>query len=141
MCLFLLVISVGCSKLESRPQPQQPLQQVQLKADGTYLSATLPCKCGDFTVYVPKSCPCFDKEQYPDLAAALEGVYAWMLAHNTGSGKKMIGKYEALTLECGCILYVYIPTSSGCLEAKSPDLAVLLRTVYEIAKKHQNKES
>ena len=130
---------MGCQPKQSQLPPPPFAVVPQAKADGEYVSVTLPCKCGDFVAYVPKSCPCFDREQYPDLADALEAVYAWAQAHNIGGGKKTVGNYEMLTLECGCVLRVYVPGSSGCLEKQSPDLAVLLRNVYAIAKKHEGK--
>ena len=138
---ILLLIPIGCTRQDHIMRPSQPPPKVivQSKADGEYVSVTLPCRCGDFLAYVQKSCPCFDREQYPDLANTLENVYAWAQTHNNGGGKKVVGKYELLTLQCGCVLQVYVPGSSGCLEKQSPDLAVLLRAIYSKAKSHENK--
>lgn len=146
--ILLCVLFLSFFGCEPTPQPapkppkqQQklPKQQPQPQADGAYVTATLPCKCGDFLVYVPDSCPCFGKDQYPDLARDLENLNAWAQAHSLSGGKRVVGKYVVLTLECGCKLQVYVPGSSGCLEAKSPDLAALLRAVYDTAKRHEQK--
>ena len=151
--LLFLVLIIGCNQTPPTPAPtvsapeiptpitvvmQDVLQQPQPKADGQYVTATLPCKCGDFLVYIPSSCPCFDKENYPDLAAALNNVYTWKKTHNNSGGKKVVGKYELLTLQCGCTLQVYIPGSSGCLGRLYPDLEKYLKEVYNIAKKHED---
>ncbi len=150
--LFTSLAFIGCEAPKTAPAPlpvpvspapsilqRFPKQRPQPKADGEYVTVTLPCHCGDFLVYVPGSCPCFDKSQYPDLADALEDVSGWAARHATGDSKKLVGRYEVLTLECGCQLQVYIPGSSGCLEAKTPDLAKLLNTVYTTAKRHEGK--
>lgn len=127
--VFILLFSllIGCAHQTTPP----------LDADGEYTNLTLPCKCGDVSIYIPQSCACFDKEQSPEIASALEKVYAWTQSHKNGSGKKLIGKYIVLKLTCGCLLKVYIPDSSGCLEIQSPDLANLLKVVYDTAKKHE----
>ena len=131
----------GCAK-ENQPitPPQaQVLQEPQPKADGQYISVTLPCKCGDLLVYVPGSCPCFDKTIAPELSPTLDNVYAWTKVNNNGGGKKIVGKYEIIEEECGCKIQVFVPGSSGCLAKQYPDLANLLNSVYETAKKHEEK--
>ena len=146
---LIILAFIGCSQppVQSplpqqpvvRPEVVQPQHKKQVKADGDYVSFTLPCKCGDFLVYVPQSCPCFDKGQYPDLAPAVEAVHAWAKRHCTNGNRKLVGEYKLLTLECGCVLQVYVPESSGCLEKQSPDLAKLLKNVYNLAKGHEEK--
>lgn len=129
---LLTLFVVGCSHPKIEVMPVQVAQ-----ADGDYVQSTLPCKCGDICLYVPNSCPCFDREHYPDLAPAIENVYAWAQTHNKGVGKKVVGKYEVMTLECGCSLKLFIPESSGCLSIQSPDLESLLTVLYNTAKKHE----
>ena len=47
---------------------------------------TMPLKCGcPVVVYKPDSCPCFDREHYPELVAALDQVY--ILAKKYSRGK------------------------------------------------------
>ena len=140
--LSLAFLLIGCSKHAQniRPQLVPPPQQEISKADGEYVRATLPCKCGDFVFYISDSCPCFDREHYPDLVNALNKVNIWARTHSNGSGKKIVGKYEIITLTCGCSLQVYVPGSSGCLEKLYPDLSALLKNIYIAARNHENKE-
>ena len=41
---------------------------------GDYKMVPLKCGCA-ISVYVPDTCPCFDREHYPELIAALDQVY------------------------------------------------------------------
>jgi hypothetical protein len=46
----------------------------KIEVDGDYKRVPLKCGCS-ISVYVPDSCPCFDREHYPELVSALEMVF------------------------------------------------------------------
>lgn len=144
---LLLVFVLGCNKpvpVDNIPVPdtkmvqKAPQAEMPFKGDGTYHNFMLPCKCGGLIVYEPDSCPCFTAQYYPDLVDALNKTYAWFKDKEVPAPKYM-GKYESLTLECGCVLCVYVPDSCGCLEKKYPDLGLLLKDVYRLAVKYKEK--
>ena len=125
----------------AKAEPKKEKVKEEPPADGDYYTLQLPCKCGAVYIYYPGSCGCFDKENYPDLDKALRKLYK--MAYDMGKGKqskKMLGKYENATLECGCTLKVYKPDSCGCLSKKYPDLAKQLEVVYNVAQKHKEKK-
>jgi hypothetical protein len=136
---FWILIAVLCLLSCTPMEAVFPAQEID--ADGDYVSVTLPCDCGDVLVYVPGSCECFDKKFYPDVAKALDDLYAWAETSGSAKNKKLIGKYETITLTCGCRLHVYIPKSSGCLGKKSPELEKLLGELYRIVKQHEDTDA
>lgn len=106
--------------------------------DGDYPTLMLPCKCGGLTVYKPGSCGCFDPENYPELSKRLAAVYGWAQKNSEGAvSTKPVGKYEVLTLECGCSLKLYRPGSCGCVAKRYPDLEKLLTDLWQEAKRNQ----
>ena len=112
------------------------------RADGVYNDYLLPCRCGAISVYKPASCPCFDAAVAPDLARALEDLYAYVNQLNAGQiGGKPVGTYDCLDLECGCVLQTYRPGSSNCLEKLYPTLALKLKTVYDEARRREAKSA
>ena len=141
------MILIGCNSTK-QAEPVKPnttivqkVQQVEMpfKGDGIYHNFMLPCKCGGLIVYEPGSCPCFTKEFYPELEPVLKQTYTWFEGKETPA-EKYLGKYESITLECGCVLCVYVPGSCSCLEKKYPDLAKTLKEVYDLALKNKSKD-
>jgi len=135
VAFWIVVAFLSCRASTSAAEGFPPNE---IDADGGYVRVTLPCGCGGMIVYVPGSCECFDKKFYPDVAKVLDDVYAWVEKNGSEGSQKLIGKYETITLTCGCRLHVYIPKSSGCLGKKSPELEKLLGELYRIVKQHED---
>jgi hypothetical protein len=67
--------------LSSEREPNEPLNDDPKRtADGDYVTVRLKCGCS-ISVYVPETCPCFNQQNNPKLAAALERVYQAALSH------------------------------------------------------------
>jgi hypothetical protein len=59
------------------------LKESKMPFDGSgeYKNLMLPCNCGGIIVYEPDSCPCFTKNDYPDLVESLNKTHNWFKEH------------------------------------------------------------
>lgn len=150
VCLLIaaccLAVTHGCCPPAQDENTECPVPMVTKKLDllseasGKYDILMMPCNCGGIYVYEPDSCECFTSQYYPDLVKALNKTHAWFKTKmNLAKSPKYMGKYENVTLDCGCTLCVYIPDSCKCLEVRYPDLGKLLKEVYQLAQKDKEK--